>query len=167
MKRAFALVASRLSRDNLLAIPIAAGLAFALLWLAPAEWFLRVHSIQIVQTSTGRAMVIQARTTWPRKALTVQWVAQVDKIVVDSGGQVTGSTVCSGHGHATIRDDAFEVVRMPLADWVGDPTCAPELAEVHIAHASWTFDVLGFPKTATARSAAFTLGDFNIPVRTQ
>ena len=167
MKRAFAFVAARLSRDNLMAIPIAAALAFTLLLIAPAEWFLRVHSIQIVQTSTGRTVVIQARTTWPRRALTVEWVAQVDKIMVDEIGQVTGSTVCAGHGHATIRDDDFEVVRMPLADWIGDPTCAPEPAEVHIAHASWSFHVLGFPKTARARSAAFTLGDYNIPVRTQ
>jgi hypothetical protein len=147
-------------RAAILALLIAGG---ALL-IAPAEWFLRVHSIQVVQTEGGSAMVIQARTVWPGDALQVQWAASIEKIAEDEGGRAVGRLVCAGHGVSSIRDDSYAVVRMPLADWVGDPTCAPAPGEPHFAEATWQFSVLGVTKTASKRSAAFTLVNTTVRV---
>jgi hypothetical protein len=144
---------------ELLALGLAGAVASGGVVLAPAEWFLNVHSIQVVQSDEGKAIVIQARTVWPGDAIAVTWTAQVDRIAVGSDGQAVGATICSGEGRATIRDDAYEVVRMPLADWVGDPLCDPDIGKPHIAQASWSFEVLGVTKTASKRSAVFTLMD--------
>jgi hypothetical protein len=144
---------------ELLALGLAGSIATGGVMLAPAEWFLNVHSIQVVQSDEGKAIVIQARTVWPGDVLAVQWTAQVERIAVDAAGQATGATICSGEGRASVRDDAYEVVRMPLADWVGDPLCDPDPGKPHIAQASWSFEVLGFTKTASKRSAVFTLMD--------
>jgi hypothetical protein len=144
---------------ELLAFCGAVGLAVGGMALAPAEWFLNVHSIQVVQSDEGKALVIQARTVWPGDAIAVRWTAQVERLAVDGAGNAIGATICSGEGYASIRDDAYEVVRMPLADWVGDPHCDPAVGKPHIAQASWSFVVLGFTKTASKRSAVFTLMD--------
>jgi len=147
---------------EILSLLIAGGIATGALHAAPAEWFLRVHSIQVIQSDEGKTIVIQARTVWPGDALRVNWNAQVERIVLDPVGQAVGATVCAGDGFATIRDDAYEVVRMPLADWVGDPFCNPDIGEPHVAQASWSFEILGVTKTASTRSAAFTLVDRTI-----
>lgn len=143
------------SRRSLMALPAALALVIAFLALAPASWFLKVHSIQIVQSDDGRIALIQARTIWPREALPVIWTAQIDRLTRAEDGRTVGATVCSGQGRATIRDDDFEIIKMPLHDWVGDPSCALESGIPHVAHASWSFVVLGFTKTATHRSSAF------------
>jgi len=147
---------------EILSLIIAGGFAAGAIQAAPAEWFLKVHSIQVIQSDEGKTIVIQARTVWPGDALRVHWTAQVDRILLDPLGKATGATVCAGDGFATIRDDAYEVVRMPLADWVGDPFCNPDAGEPHVAQASWSFDILGVTKTASTRSAAFTLVDRTI-----
>ncbi|WP_333832847.1 hypothetical protein [Rubrimonas sp.] len=147
---------------EILSILIAGMITVAVLYVAPAEWFLKIHSIQVIQSDEGKTIVIQARTVWPGDALSVQWNAQVDRIVLDPAGKAFGATVCAGEGFATIRDDVYEVVRMPLADWVGDPFCNPDIGEPHVAQASWSFDILGVTKTASTRSAAFTLVDRTI-----
>lgn len=134
-------------------------IAGAALLMAPADWFLRVHSIQVVPTPDGSAIVIQARTVWPGDALQVQWAASIETIKEEANGEAIGRLVCAGHGVSTIRDDRYAVVRMPLADWVGDPTCAPHAGEPHFAEATWRFSVFGVTKTASKRSAAFTLVD--------
>lgn len=144
---------------SLMALPAALALAFILLAAAPASWFLQIHSIRIVQTDDGRVAVIQARTVWPGKALRVTWAAQIDRLSLSDAGHKTGATVCAGAGQSTIRDDDFEIVKMPLADWVGDPSCDLARGVPHVAHASWAFTVLGLTKTATHRSAAFVQHD--------
>ncbi|TVQ56458.1 MAG: hypothetical protein EA355_06680 [Rhodobacteraceae bacterium] len=131
--------------------------AGAALLVAPADWFLRVHSIQVVQTADGSAMVIQARTVWPKDVLQVRWAASIETILVEDDGATVGRLVCAGHGVSTIRDTHYAVVRMPLADWVGDPNCAPPVGEPHFAEATWRFSIFGVTKTASKRSAAFTL----------
>lgn len=150
---------------SLRALPIAAVGSLSLLALAPADWFLRVASIEILETHAGKAVVIQVRSVWPGDVLQVQWAAQVDSIEVGADGHAFGVTVCSGSGSSTVRDDDFQIVHMPLSDWVNDPECSPEPGLAHIAHASWRFRILGFTKEATQRSPAFTLSDRTIQVR--
>jgi hypothetical protein len=147
---------------SVVAAAIAAPLALSTVALAPAEWFLAVHSIRIVETQDGSIAVIQARSIWPGDSLSVNWTAQIDRLETDVDGEVIGRTVCGGYGVNIIRDDDFEIIRMPLADWVDDPTCSPEPGIPHVAHASWTFRVLGFTKTATQRSAAFVTPYANV-----
>lgn len=148
-------VAALRRSQHLHALPIAAALAVGLLLAAPAEWFLRIDAIQVVQTERGKVVVVQARKVWPAGEMEISWSAQVDRIAVPDDGGTRGETVCSGEGRATIRDDSPGFLPMPLADWVGDPGCDPAAGELHIAHAHWSFRLFGLTKTGTHRSEAF------------
>lgn len=125
---------------------------FAGFKFAPAHWFLDIKSIEVVQTESGKTVVILTRSVFPEDSVQVRWVAQVERIA-DAYAEV----VCWGDGHATIRDDVVEVIRLPLEDFIGDPDCRPAPGTPHIVEASWTFRVFGFTKTAHGRSPAFTL----------
>lgn len=148
-------MSSLFSRRSLMALPAALALVVTFLAVAPAGWFLNVHSIHIVQTDDGRMALIQARTIWPRDVLPVVWSAQIDRLTQAEDGRAVGTTVCSGQGRTTIRDDDFEIIKMPLRDWLGDPSCAIAVGLPHVAHARWSFTVLGFTKTASQSSAPF------------
>jgi hypothetical protein len=131
------------------AIAVAAILAAAA--LAPARLFLDFRSVQLAGAADGRVALILDRRVRLGEALSVEWSASVDSLA-DGAPR----TVCAAAGAgASVRDDAYEMLFLPIDDWVGDESCTLHPGSPYAARFTYRFSVLGFEKALSRRSAVF------------
>ena len=122
--------------------------------ITPGEAFVQ-FSLEVVQGSEGRDVVIQSRKTFIPVNFYAEWDAEIFEIG-DEG--VLLPTECKGGGaHSYTWGDGRNIAafRAPLNVWVGDPDCKLRPGGVYIAEATWKFFALGAERRVTARSPAF------------
>jgi len=124
---------------------------------APGSWFLHIERFELYDGGDAGPMAVVERSIWPYRPLPVDWTASVEEIRATDHGSTESWLVCSGHGRGAVGVTAHEHLHVPIADWIADPDCVLNPGRIYTLSAVWTFSLVGFPKTVTARTEAMRL----------